>query len=64
MSFSGSMSDVVTIPKKKYAELLRKARKLDSLVDSEGLSGSELARIESAKKTPLLSEEEFGSRSG
>ncbi len=52
-------SETVTISKEKYNELKEKARAFERIVDSEGLSKSDLAKIKRAKKTKLLSEKEF-----
>jgi len=59
MSIGNTMAETVTIPKREYKALKEKAKAFEMLVDSEGLSEKELARIKAAKKTKLLSEKEF-----
>lgn len=62
MNNSGVMPESITIPKKEYLKLKKKARAFDDFVDSEELTKEELARIMAAKKTRLLTKEEvFGS---
>jgi len=57
--YSEKMSAEICIPKQKYEELLSKAEAYDSIVAEEGLSKEDIARLESAKNSKLLSEKEF-----
>ncbi len=51
--------DTVTVPKKEYEELARKAKLFDEFVETENLSEEELKRIKEALSGPFQSKEEF-----
>ena len=50
---------MIQIPKEKYEELKQKAEEFDKIVETEGLTREELDRLETARKTPLLTKEQF-----
>ncbi len=56
------MAAEICVSKQKYEELLWKAEAFDSIVDKEGLSRADILRLENAKKSKLLTEEDFKSK--
>ena len=53
------MAETITISKKKFEELSKKAEAFEKIVENEVLSVYDLIKISKAKKTRLLSEKEF-----
>lgn len=53
------VAQTITISKKKFEELQKKAQLFDSYVANEEISKEELAAIKEALKGPFLSKEDF-----
>ncbi len=53
------MSSTVKIPQSEYDDLVKKAKILESIIDTEALNPEELERLKKARMGPSISEEEF-----
>lgn len=53
------MGSTVEIPQSEYNELLKKAKILESIIDTEALTSEELKRLKKARMGPSITEDEF-----
>ena len=53
------MGTTVEISQSKYNKLLEKAKILEKIVDTEGLTSEELERLKKARLGPSITEDDF-----
>ena len=53
------MSSTVEISRSEYDKLLKKAKILERIMDTEGLTPEELKRLKKARLGPSITEDEF-----
>ncbi len=53
------MSSTVEISRNEYDDLLKKAKVLEKITDTEGLTPEELDRLKKARLGPGITEDEF-----
>ncbi len=53
------MAETITIPRREYEDLKKKADILNTIVETEQLSATELRRLERARRGASITEGEF-----
>ncbi|MEE8400775.1 MAG: hypothetical protein V3R86_01295 [Candidatus Hydrothermarchaeaceae archaeon] len=56
------MSSTVEIPQSEYNDLIKKAKIMESLIDTESLTPKDLDRLKKARLSPSITEADFLNR--